>query len=71
MTAAELKSLLEVAYVNEYDENANHPVYNPDGYNNYIPRNELAPRLSVMSIGFQVGLQVNFPGKDITYRTKD
>jgi hypothetical protein len=67
----ELKSLLDIIYVNEFDENANNPVYNADGFNNYNPRNELAPRLSVMSMGFQVGLQINFPGRDITYRNKD
>lgn len=69
--AAELKSLLDIIYVNEFDENANHPVYNPDGFSNYRPRTELAPRLSVMSIGVQVGLQINLPGRDITYRSKD
>ena len=67
----ELKSLLDVIYVNEFDETSNNPIYNPDGFNNYNQRNELAPRLSVMSIGFQVGLQINFPGKDISYRSKD
>lgn len=66
----EIKFLLDILYVNEFDEDANNPVYNPDGFNNYNQREELAPRLSVMSVGFQVGLQINFSGKDITYRTK-
>lgn len=66
----ELKSLLDIIYLNELTEASNNPVLNPDGYNQFNPREELAPRLSVMSVGFQVGLQVNFPGRHVTYRTK-
>lgn len=70
MSKEELKSLLDIIYLNELTEASNNPVLNPDGYNQFRPREELAPRLSVMSVGFQVGLQVNFPGRHVTYRTK-
>jgi len=66
----ELKSLLDVIYLNELNEDSNNPVLNPDGFNQFNQRNELAPRLSVLSVGFQVGIQINFSGKDITYRTQ-
>ncbi|MCB0502513.1 MAG: hypothetical protein KDD32_07505 [Bacteroidetes bacterium] len=63
-----LTSLLETAYVNELTEESNNPNYNGDDFSNFRPREELAPRLSVVSIGFNIGLQFNFPGKDVYYR---
>ena len=63
-----LTSLLETAYVNELTEESNNPNYNGDDFSNFRPREELAPRLSVASIGFNIGLQINFPGKDVYYR---
>lgn len=68
VTKEEIKSVLEVIYQNELTEDSNNPILNPDNYNTYNQREELAPRLSVMSVGAQVGIQVNIPGKDITYR---
>jgi hypothetical protein len=64
----ELKSLIETSFVNELTQESNNPNYNPDGLNPFNPREELAPRLSVVSVGFNVGLQINFPGKDVYYR---
>ena len=66
----QIKSLLETRYFNELDETSNNVNYNPDGVNSFNPAEELAPRLSVVSVGFNVGVQINFPGRDIYYREK-
>ena len=61
-------SLLETEYINELTEESNNPLFNPTGFSNFRPRNELAPRLSVVSIGVNVGIQINFPGRSVYYR---
>lgn len=63
-----LTSLLETNYVNELTENSNNPKYNGKDFSTFRPRDELAPRLSLVAIGFNVGLQFNFPGRGVYYR---
>ncbi len=62
------KGLLDVIYRNELDENSNNPVLNPDRYNSDHQREEIAPRLAATRVGFNVGVQVNIPDKDVYYR---
>lgn len=63
----QLKALLETRYVNELTNGSNNPAY-VEELNNFNPREELAPRLSVVALSFNVGLQFNFPGKGVYYR---
>ena len=63
-----LTSTLETNYVNELTENSNNPKYNGKDYSTFRPRDELAPRLSIVAIAFNVGLQFNFPGRGVYYR---
>ena len=63
-----LTSTLETNYVNELNENSNNPKYNGKDYSTFRPRDELAPRLSIVTIAFNVGLQFNFPGRGVYYR---
>ncbi len=64
----QLISLLETNFVNELTHDSNNPYYNYKDFDEGQPRDELAPRLSVVSVGFNVGLQINFPGKHVYYR---
>ena len=63
-----LKGLLDIIYFNQLDENSNNPSLNPDSFNPFGQREELAPRLSVSRVGFNIGVQVNIPDKDVYYR---
>ena len=63
-----LTSTLETNYVNELNENSNNPKYNGKDYSTFRPRDEMAPRLSIVTIAFNVGLQFNFPGRGVYYR---